>query len=508
MTDPLVLTGRLVTFDDANPVIDAGTLYIGSDEKIAAAQPAAASPPPGFEGVEPIKTGGTIYPGLIDLHGHMVYNALSLWSPAGRHMPYTTRYQWPDADDYKDRIGNPANALGALAGKAMLRYVEVKAVIGGTTAVQGSTKMAKPYEGWLVRNVEDETFKTGKKLVYQSALQLHNDKYKATAKLMKEGKAFLYHLCEGTDHQKLLKEFEKMRDRNCLQPTLGAIHCTSLAQSDYGEWAPHGGSVIWSPFSNLWLYANTTQVDLAKQAGVRVCLGADWSPSGSKNLLGELKVADMWNREELGKTFSDEEICAMATANPADALGWGDRVGRLKAGLHGDVLVIKDSHKDPDPYRTLIKAVEKDVLFVAINGQPFYGTTKLMQAAGAQHAEPISLGRLRRSVQLIYDDVPEADMGWKALLADIAAATKDPLGRYYELEKQHGNPDPEKKPLWLMTDKPWDNPKVTGRPVKILPQVVRIPPLDSLVHDKKYFDAVEASPLHGGLLDGLRDYYV
>ena len=58
-----------------------------------------------------------------------------------------------------------------------------------------------------------------------------------------------------------------------------------------------------------------------------------------------------------------------------------------------------------------------------------------------------------------------------------------------------------------MTDKPWDNPKVTGKEVKILPQVVRIPPLDTLVHDKAYFDAVDASPLHGGLLDGLRDYY-
>ena len=124
------------------------------------------------------------------------------------------------------------------------------------------------------------------------------------------------------------------------------------------------------------------------------------------------------------------------------------------------------------------------MLLVAINGQPFYGTTKLMKAAGAQHAEPISFGRLRRSIVLIYDDVPEADMGWRAVLDDIAAATKDPLARYFEIEKQHGNPDPEKPPLWLMTDKPWDNPKVTGKEVKILPQVVRIPPLDTLVHDK------------------------
>lgn len=37
---------------------------------------------------------------------------------------------------------------------------------------------------------------------------------------------------------------------------------------------------------------------------------------------------------------------------------------------------------------------------------------------------------------------------------------------------------------------------------------VRIPPLDSLVHDGAYFDAIKRSPLHGGKLDGLRDYYV
>ncbi len=32
--------------------------------------------------------------------------------------------------------------------------------------------MAYPYEGWLVRNVEYETFKTGEKLAYQSALDI------------------------------------------------------------------------------------------------------------------------------------------------------------------------------------------------------------------------------------------------------------------------------------------------------------------------------------------------
>ena len=217
-------------------------------------------------------------------------------------------------------------------------------------------------------------------------------------------------------------------------------------------------------------------------------------------------MADLWNKAKLGGKLEAREICAMATCNPADAINWSERIGRLKPGLHGDVLVTTD--RGGDAYTNLIESIERDVLLVAINGQPFYGTTKLMKAAGAQHAEPIALGRLRRSIQLIYDDVPEADMGWKAVLDDIAAAKADPLGRYFELEKQHGNPDPEKRPLWLMTDKPWDDPKVTGKEVKILPQVVRIPQLDTLVHDKAFFDAVDASPLHGGLLNGVRDYYV
>jgi 5-methylthioadenosine/S-adenosylhomocysteine deaminase len=503
---PLVLTGRVVTFDDDQPMLDDGAVYVGADELIAAVQPRTAPAPAGFDGARKVRTGGVIYPGLIDLHGHIAYNGLPLWSPPGRKDPYTSRYQWPGDRSYEGMISDPANALGALCGKAHLKYLETKAVVGGTTAIQGTAKTGRPYEGWLVRNIEHETFMTKKKTVYVSALPLRDDAaYAAQAKHLEDKLAFVYHLSEGTD-PKLVEEYDKIRDEDCLAPGFAGIHCTALDRANYDEWSPQGGSIVWSPFSNLWLYRDTTDVLAARAAGVRICLGADWSPSGSKNLLGELKVVDLWNKTQLGGKLTGQEICAMATCNPADAVNWSHRLGRLKPGLHGDVLVTTD--RGGDPYQNLIESIERDVLLVAINGQPFYGTTKLMTAAGAQHAEPIRLGRLRRSIQLIYDDVPEADMGWQAVLDDIAAATKDPLGRYFELEKQHGDPDPEKRPLWLMTDKPWDDPKVTGKEVKILPQVVKIPPLDTLVHDRHYFDAVDASPLHGGLLNGLRDYYV
>ena len=401
---PLVLTGRVVTFDEAQPVLDDGAVYIGADELIAAVAPRKDPAPAGFESARVVRTGGAIYPGLIDLHGHIAYNGLPLWSPPGRIKPYTSRYQWPGDQSYEGMISDPANALGALAGKAHLKYLETKAVVGGTTAIQGTAKTGRPYEGWLVRNIEYETFQTKKKTVYVSALPLRDEAaYKSQAQHLKDKLAFVYHLSEGTD-PKLISEYTTMNTEHCLAQGLAAIHCTALEKANYDEWAPLGGAVVWSPFSNLWLYGGTTDVLAARAAGVRICLGADWSPSGSKNLLGELKVADMWNRTHLNGELTAREICEMATCNPADAINWGDRIGRLKAGLHGDVLVTTD--RLDDPYENLVKSIERDVQLVAINGQPFYGTTKLMKAAGATRAEPISVGRLRRSVQLIYDDSP------------------------------------------------------------------------------------------------------
>jgi hypothetical protein len=43
--------------------------------------------------------------------------------------------------------------------------------------------------------------------------------------------------------------------------------------------------------------------------------------------------------------------------------------------------VLVTTGRGGDPYRNLITAVERDVLFVAINGYPFYGTYNLMRAA-------------------------------------------------------------------------------------------------------------------------------
>jgi len=81
--DPLMgrkcaFSGRIVTMDSAFRVIPKGTIYIDRGS-IVAVNEAQASCPAEFEDVPVVKTGGTIYPGLIELHNHLAYNALCLW---------------------------------------------------------------------------------------------------------------------------------------------------------------------------------------------------------------------------------------------------------------------------------------------------------------------------------------------------------------------------------------------------------------------------------------------
>src|SRR3954454_21023906 len=77
--DPLegpkqALAGRVVTMRDDYEVIDKGVVWMEKGA-IVAVHSGSDTPPPGFEDVEPVATGGTIFPGLIELHNHLAYNA-------------------------------------------------------------------------------------------------------------------------------------------------------------------------------------------------------------------------------------------------------------------------------------------------------------------------------------------------------------------------------------------------------------------------------------------------
>lgn len=151
----MVLEGKIVTM--AGEVIDRGRVFVEGD-RIAAVRAQGSPAPAGWDDAKVIDTGGVIYPGLIDLHGHLAYNVLPLWEVPRR---YENRSDWMRAGAYKRDITVPMDHLTSQGGpafaRALVRYVEVKLLMGGTTVAQGLRSKSGPggtlYRG-LVRNAE------------------------------------------------------------------------------------------------------------------------------------------------------------------------------------------------------------------------------------------------------------------------------------------------------------------------------------------------------------------
>ncbi|NJD04707.1 MAG: amidohydrolase family protein [Ruminiclostridium sp.] len=402
--DPLdssksALMGRIVCMDEKYSVISRGVIYIDRS-CIVAIKDATAPVPYGFEKTHVTDTNGTIYPGLIELHNHLSYNALRIWDVPEN---YTNRDQWAGTKEYSSLITGPMKILGRTPGilPALVRYVESKCLLGGVTTSQGiqlaSNMGIRRYYRGIVRNVEQTDDADLPEAATKIADVDARDVNLFYNRLLKQS-CCLLHLSEGID-KRARQHFLALKmdsDRWAICKQLAGIHATGLTDKDFETFAQNGGGIVWSPMSNLLLYGDTAKVKSAKANGVRMGIGSDWSPSGSKNLLGELKVAKIFSRYN-GGIFSDREIISMATQNAGGILGWEKAIGTLEPDKRADLLVINGN--TADPYESLINSNEKDISLIIINGIARYGLPALM-VRSVPDKEDITVGGTPRSVYL------------------------------------------------------------------------------------------------------------
>jgi cytosine/adenosine deaminase-related metal-dependent hydrolase len=345
------------------------------DEKIVKITQSRAELPAGTAIVD---TAAVISPGLIDLHNHVAYNFIPLWN-AGRR--YQNRYQWAKASGYSTAVKTPYNAVkNASHSCEAVKYGEFRAMAGGTTTIQGSVDLACT-RSW-VRNVEYVNF--CKDHIRQNVLAIGDIKESEAQSLNTQfnsgaTKAYLVHLAEGIDDKSRL-EFEQLRQKGLLKPQVVGIHSTALTEAQIKEMGQIGMKIVWSPLSNLILYGKTTNIPAALAAGVKVALAPDWSPSGSANVLGELKVAARVNETLFQKKITDEQLFQMVTQNPADIVGMGDKLGRIAPGYYADLVVVRGDVAQP--YRALINAQPADVLLTMISGKAYYGDIGVLEQLG------------------------------------------------------------------------------------------------------------------------------
>src|ERR687889_448274 len=427
------LEGRVVTMDSSFTVFERGTVYVEGG-RIVSIAPTGAPVPPGFQEAPVIGTRGTIYPGLIDLHNHLSYDALTLWQVPEL---YTNRDQWGRHPDYRKLISGPMTVLGKTPGfvEAVVRYVECKALLGGVTTAQGvalfSNQGIQRYYRGVVRNVEE----TGEDDLPDAATKI-SDVEAADAERFLErlqnSSCTLLHLSEGTD-QRARAHFEALRMADgdwAITTALAGIHCAALEPDDFNVLAEHGGSMVWSPLSNLLLYGQTADVEAARESGVRIALGSDWSPSGSKSLLGELKVARLV-AAELDTGISDRELLAMATRDAAEILKWDAALGSIEAGKRADLIVLYG--RSTGPYEALLEAGETSIALVVIDGVPRVGNERLMGYFGPV-TERWRVGTTERALNLSQES---ADPVVGALMLREARYTlRDGLSRLPELARQ------------------------------------------------------------------------
>jgi cytosine/adenosine deaminase-related metal-dependent hydrolase len=326
-------------------------------------------------GVDVLDTGGVILPGLIDLHGHPEFNVFAAWEPPTL---FANRYRWRDSDIYHELVRDPQNVLiKKLPAGTELRYAEIRALVGGVTAIQGASGAAAgAADEALVRNVDLFIFGQHRARAMIDLPTASSRDAPRLAKIVQDihdnkVDAFYLHLCEGQrGDQRSRTEYERFIALGAATPATVVIHASALTAEQIHQVADLGCKLVWSPQSNLRLYGQTTLAAEALAAGIPVGLGADWLPSGSTSLLAEMKVA----RRELaqqGKVLPAADLVAMVTSGAARIAGLADHLGSLAPGRPADVLVLERHHEDP--YENVCRADPSWVELVLIGGDVAYG---------------------------------------------------------------------------------------------------------------------------------------
>jgi hypothetical protein len=228
--------------------------------------------------------------------------------------------------------------------------------------------------------------------------------------------AIIAHLAEGRRKDPYNQtEYQLIKLLGLNQPYVNFIHGVGLRgdgiagndpsdkkdkNDDFLDMAKHGMGLIWSPYSNLLLYGETLDIEAANAAGVRLAIGSDWVPTGTKSVLEEIKLAARYvdrtptrdGKRKLNSIFTDEYLYKMMTENSAQMINhWGTApgeagVGQLAPGAMGSVIAVSISN--PNPYTNLVRnATEREVNLVVVDGNPIYGNVNYLQQAGYSSAQ-------------------------------------------------------------------------------------------------------------------------
>ncbi len=172
---------------------------------------------------------------------------------------------------------------------------------------------------------------------------------------------------------------------------IGLIHACAVDLTNPEDAAflkEYGIGLIWSPVSNLLLYSDTPDFfRYMDDPELRIAVGSDWSPSGSKNVWDEARFAydliDILGQET---DTTRGNLLKACTVVPAEILG-EDRLGNIREGAFADLFILKaNAEIEGDPAAVLnafVTGDSRNTEATLARGRVLYGTAGIIRALAA-----------------------------------------------------------------------------------------------------------------------------
>ncbi|MCP1673520.1 guanine deaminase [Natronocella acetinitrilica] len=152
-----------------------------------------------------------------------------------------------------------------------------------------------------------------------------------------------------------------LEELGLLGPHLSAAHGVWLDDDDMARLAHHGSAVVHNPLSNLRLGSGLAPLRSMLDRGMTVGLGTDAAnTSDTQNMFEVTRIASYLSRIQLpdhDRWLGSDEVLRLATEGSAQALGFGDSIGRLAVGAHADIVFLRLDHIDYWPLRDPVMQV-------------------------------------------------------------------------------------------------------------------------------------------------------
>ena len=331
-------------------------------------------------------------PGLINGHDHL----LGTYYPKVGNGPYENWLPWDNdlksAPVYQERQQIENRDLYLLGAYRNL--------LSGVTTVSDHIPhfVAEPYydilpmkaiQGYsLAHSIASFALAWGGEIADEYALAEENDA------------AFITHIAEGFDAE-TVRDLETLERKGGLGPHSVLVHGIAFSPEDMDKIKAADATVIWCCDSNVFMFEQTTNIQMLLDKRINVCIGTDSPMSGGLHLLHEMKFDRDYYSEQYGEELGDGTILKMVTSNPARAFKLHDR-GRIEEGLTADLTVFR--RKEEDNATSVVSADLEDVLLVVIDGKPVYGLAEysdLFDELGVEY-QPI---RLKGEDRIIIGDL-------------------------------------------------------------------------------------------------------